>query len=296
VSTSELNFRYSKYSRDARRIGNRLLYLTRAYEGVVLEPDQGVFMLAVAALVARARHLLRSIYVAADRGDALAAAILTRALTESVLLLAWLNKDPEVGELVWMLDDIRTGLSHHKEVAEEERRQRSRQRRAGEPVEPVPQGRSLGLLGRADVRQRRKIKAETTARLERLPDHATRLSRMRVTRVDRIPSFAERAQVVDAPWIYSLAYRFDSNAAAHPTPLALSRFLEQRPEGIEIRSAAGGAFSDPYLVSARLFGAVLDLASERVDQGVLVDDGVEDEINALNEMAAEIQAASAPGV
>src|SRR5437899_11969847 len=109
-TTPDLNFRYSEHSRAARECGKRLLELTRPYDDLVVERGLGPFPLAVLALVARARHLLRSANAAADRGDPLGAAILTRSLTESVLLLGWLNKDPEVGAAVWMLDDIRLTL------------------------------------------------------------------------------------------------------------------------------------------------------------------------------------------
>src|SRR5262249_23048835 len=218
----------SDQSRAARECGSRLLDLTSSYGNLVVTRGLGAFALAVLALVARARHLLRSAYRAADRGDPLGAAILTRALTESVLLLAWLNKDREIGESVWMLDDIRQALSHHKEVADEERRQRRRAQRAGQSVEPLAPGQSLGLLSRSAVRERKRLQAETEERLKELPRGDRRLRSMRVQRISRLPSFSDLAKVADMPWVYSLAYRFDSNAAAHPTPLSLSRFLEER--------------------------------------------------------------------
>jgi hypothetical protein len=293
LSTLDLNFRYSEHSRASRECGKRLLELTPSYDDLVVERRLGVFTLAVLALVARARHLLQGAYAAADRGDPLAAAILTRGLTESVLLLAWLNKDPELGEAVWMLDDIRTTLSHHKEVADEERRQRRRARRAGQDVESVAPGRSLGLLNRAAVRLRRRLQAETTERMRNLPRQASRLRRLKVSRTSHLPSFADRAKVADMPWVYSLAYRFDSNAAAHPMPLSLGRFLEDRPEGIEIRPTPGGSFPDPYYVPARLFAALLALAGERVDQSQLIRPGLDEVVARLDELSASIQASDA---
>lgn len=289
----DLNFRYSEHSRAARECGQRLLEMTRAYDDLVVERGLGVFTFAVLALVARSRHLLRGAYTAADRGDPLAAAILSRGLTESVLLLGWLNKDPEVGEAVWMLDDIRTTLSHHKEVADEERRQRRRARRAGEAVPPIAPGRSLGLLDRAAVRLRRRLEAETRRRLTSLPRRASRLRRMKVSRLSRLPSFADRAKVAEMPWVYSLAYRFDSNAAAHPSPLSLSRFLEERLEGIEIRATPGGSFADPYYVPARLFAALLELAGQRVDLSDLLSPGLGDVVARLDEMSESIRASYA---
>jgi hypothetical protein len=40
--------------------------------------------------------------------------------------------------------------------------------------------------------------------------------------------------------IYSLTYRFDSNSAAHPNPLALEQFLEPRNGDIVIRDTPRG--------------------------------------------------------
>jgi hypothetical protein len=118
---------------------------------------------------------------------------------------------------------------------------------------------------------------------------------MKVSQISHMPSFAKRAKVAGMPWVYSFAYRFDSNAAAHPSPLALGRFLDERPEGIEVRSSPGGAFPDPYYVPARLFAALLQLAGERVDQSELIQPGLEDVVSCLEEMSADIQSSNAGG-
>ena len=155
-----INFRYSAISRDARAVGVQLLELTRGYENLLVAPGVGVATLAVLTLVARARNLLRVTHYLADTGDGAAAALPVRAITESVLTLGWFKQDPELAEAVWMLDEIRTRLSHHDEVAREERRQRARARRAGEPVERLAPGQSLGLLSRAKVHEYRKLQAK----------------------------------------------------------------------------------------------------------------------------------------
>jgi hypothetical protein len=125
-----------------------------------------------------------------------------------------------------------------------------------------------------------------------LPRRASRLRWMQVSRVSEVPSFAKRAKVAGMPWVYSLAYRFDSNAAAHPTPLAVGRFLEERGEGVEIRSSAGGSFPDPYYVPARLFAALLELAGERVDQSELIRSGLEVVVSRLDEISARLRASN----
>src|SRR5207253_3711103 len=91
-------------------------------------------------------------------------------------------------------------------------------------------GPSLDLLTRAKVREFRQRKHEVRRRLRRLPRVARRKNSLRVERIAKMPSFADRAKVAGMPWVYSFGYRFDSNAAAHPTPLTIEQFLEERPD------------------------------------------------------------------
>lgn len=84
-----------------------------------------------------------------------------------------------------------------------------------------------------------------------------------------MPGFRVRADVGGASDIYSLTYRFDSNSAAHPNPLALEQFLEARPDGIVIRAMPSAPRPDPYVVGAVLLATLLDLAGERLDQDEL---------------------------
>lgn len=60
-------------------------------------------------VVARARNLLRVVHRLADSGDAAAAALPVRAITESVLTLGWFDRDPELAEAVsTFIQDIYT--------------------------------------------------------------------------------------------------------------------------------------------------------------------------------------------
>jgi hypothetical protein len=106
-------------------------------------------------------------FTTADVGDVLGSALASRAINESVLTLGWLSKDPELAELVWVLDEIRSRLSHHRGAQAEERRQRRRAKRKGEKVPRVPPGMSLGILDRKTVRYLKKTEAETKARRRR---------------------------------------------------------------------------------------------------------------------------------
>lgn len=202
------------------------------------------------------------------RGD-LAAAILMRAITESVFTLAWVNKDPELAGIVWMLDEIRARLNQHKEIARLERNARRRARRRGEIVPPLQPGQSNGLLTRASVRALKRKRDETRRRAQRLPRYRARLKRLKVDQLTRMPPFEARAEVGGAEMIYSLTYRFDSNSAAHPSPLALEQFLEPRNGDILIRATPRGQRPDPYAVGSALFLAVVELAGERVDHTAL---------------------------
>jgi hypothetical protein len=263
------NFRYSSASADGRRHGLKLLELTRGYENLRVPRELGVTDTAVLALVARARHLLRRAYDVADRGDAMAAAILMRGITESVFTLAWLNVDPELAGIVWMLDEIRTRLNQHEEVAQLERNRRRRARRHGEAVVPLEPGQSHGTLSRACVRELRRRRERIRARAHGLPRYHARLKRLKVEQLARMPSFERRAEVGGGDMIYSLTYRFDSNSAAHPNPLALEQFLDRHNGDIVIRATPKGPRPDPYVVGAALLLAVVDLAGERVDHSTL---------------------------
>ncbi|MFL5961673.1 MAG: DUF5677 domain-containing protein [Gaiellaceae bacterium] len=161
---------------------------------------------AVLAVVARARRLLKRAIAVADAGDDLSAAILMRGITESVFTLAWVNKDPELAGIVWILDEIRTRLNQHKEVARLERNTRRRSRRRGEAAPPVPVGQSHGLLTRASVRALKRALAGARARAQRLPRYRVRLKRLKVDQITRMPPFEARADVGGAEMIYSLTY------------------------------------------------------------------------------------------
>jgi Family of unknown function (DUF5677) len=274
-------FGYSTASANGRRLGRELLDVTRGYENLVVPRGLGPTDTATLALVARARHLLQRAYEVADAGDDLAAAILMRSITESVFTLAWVNKDPELAGIVWMLDEIRTRLNQHKEVARLERNALRRARRRGEAVAALPAGQSHGLLTRTKVRELRRLRDETRARAQRLPRYRARLNKLKVDQLARMPSFEKRADVGDAEMIYSLTYRFDSNSAAHPNPLALEQFLEGRNADIVIRATPSGARPDPYVVGAVLLLALVELAGERVDHSAMASE--------LARISAELQ-------
>ena len=282
-----MNTHYSAQSRRAKECGVELLALTQGIEDLPVPAGLGVRPLAVLGLIARARHLLKTVHTTADVGDVLGSALASRAINESVLTLGWLSTDPEMAELVWMLDEIRSRLSHHRDAQAEERRQRRRAKRKGKKVPPVLPGKSLGILDRKMVRYLKKTEAETKARTEKMKKRARRLKRLKVKRINRMPGFGDRAAVAGLSWAYHYAYRYDSNAVAHPSPLAVERFLDVRHDGIHVLGEPRGSVPDPYVVSARLFAALLELAGHHVDISEL-EPGLTEIHAKLEDLAAEV--------
>ena len=210
-------FRFSDRSERARACGEALLELTAGYEDLIVPADVARRSLAVVGIAARGRHLLKTAYLNADAGDVLGSALAIRALTESVLTQAWFNKDLELAELIWTLDEIRNRLSQHKEVADDERRERRRSRYRGDVVEPLPAGQSFGILDRHTVRHLKQLQTATRRQAGELRQRQRRLERLKVRKGYKMPGFRERAQVAGLLPVYSIAYRFDSNATAHRT-------------------------------------------------------------------------------
>jgi hypothetical protein len=193
-------------------------------------------------------------------------AILMRGITESVFTISWLNKDPYLATSVWWLDEIRSRLHQHREVARLERNARRRAQRRGDPVPPLTAGQSLGLLRRENVRRLQRLRKQTLEIVNAAPRRRERLKALKVDRVEHMPTFAKRASVAGVEMIYALSYRFDSNSAAHPNPLALEQFVSDAPEGgILINEAPSDLRPDPYVTGAWLLLALVDLAGERID-------------------------------
>lgn len=281
MAETVLNFRYTRNSRAARHLGNRLLELTSGYEHIRLQHDAEIPLLIEIGLVSRARHMVRATHLAADRGDDFTATLSLRALNESAMTLAWLMLDRELGSLLMRIDEVRTRLSHHQEFAKVERNKRRATRRRGDHVDPVAPGGSLGLLDRGSVRDFRKLEADLRDEARTLPKFNARMTTLGAESLNRVPSFKARAYRSGNPWLYTAAYRFDSNSAAHPTLLGLQQFVHVIGGEFVIRDSPIGPRPDPYDGAAILFGAVAQLAS-RCEGHPLIDkeelDRVETEV------------------
>ncbi len=73
-------------------------------------------------------------------------------------------------------------------------------------------------------------------------------------RPKRYPSLEERARLIGEQLAYDLAYRYDSQSAAHPTAYAIEQLFEDRDVhgGIAILPSPSEArgYADPYAVAA----------------------------------------------
>jgi hypothetical protein len=268
--------RYTATSDEARALGLELLRLSAIYDGPTLPHGYGAERMAVVAAVVRARRLMISATALADRGDALEAALLTRSILEIAFTLGWLKKDPELGVLIWMLDEERSTLSQHEQYSKEERKRRRAARRAGEHVPAVAASKTIGLLDRSTLYHRRKSERELDARIRALPRLKRRLRRLRpqtykpgrpvkTKLINRLPGFDERAAVAGLFDLYALIYRFESRAAVHPNLLSVEQFLEAREEGVVVHAEPQRRRLDPYAIGAAVLGLVLEFASEQLD-------------------------------
>ena len=260
---------YSESSDEARAIVDELLELSRGYEALEVPTGLGVPTLGAVGLVARGRHLAKIAERLADDNEPMASAVITRAVVECVLMLAWLHLDSELAGDVWMLDEIRTRLSHHDEVMQLGRRQRARARQHGELVRALAPGESLGLLARANVRDLRRTQERLLAEIQTLPRLAARKRRLKLSSFKRVPSWKDVAHASGQEMLYTIAYRFDSNSATHATALAVEQFIESRGELIVVHAEPQGPRPDAYVVLAVMLVLLLEYAGRFADQSAL---------------------------
>jgi hypothetical protein len=159
--------------------------------------------------------------------------ILVRTLLEYRITLGWLILDPELHFLQWARDDLKSRLRVDREVRE-----------LGEEV----------MSDKA-----REAYEEAIVLVEaKLGD-----------RSQRYPSLKERAQATGEELAYSLAYRFDSQTAAHPSAFAAEQLFEDRPEhgGVAVLSdpAKTHGYVDPYAVAAFTLLDMLEAVREGLE-------------------------------
>jgi hypothetical protein len=89
-------------------------------------------------------------------------------------------------------------------------------------------------------------------------------------RAPRYPSLREQAEAVGLGFSYSLAYRFDSQSAAHPSAMAIEQLFEDRPDlgGIQLlpEPPAERGYADPYGVGAFILYEALNSAAAQIPE------------------------------
>lgn len=260
-------FSYSHASADARLIGERLLAASAAFEN---HRGNGYAEVGTAALVVRSRRLLRAAYTLADDEHGLEAAHLLRAMTEAAITLRWLVLDSELNFLRWVIEGTKRVLSHDDGLRSLERQRRTE---AGLPA-ATEADEPLGLLLPA-VRRERYEPALAARRAElaalddlegRLESRGARDQRTPERRAERLPSLEQRAKLSGLVYAYEIAYRWDSNAAAHASSLAVEQLLEPDEEtpGAVVAAAPTRAFPDPYAAGALFLALTLETAGEQI--------------------------------
>ncbi len=275
---------YTPTSEAAKAVGLELLRVSEIYEDPVLPLGYGAHRMAVVTAVVRARRLFRAGYALSDAGNGLEAALLFRAVFETALVLGWLRVDPELGFLIWMLDDRRSTLRDHEDVRRSMRNERASLRRRGLPVPPVEGGMTLGLLTQSNLRLYRRTAADLERQIRALPRVHLRLKRLRpmsypnATRpiksglIDRLPGWGELAKVARLEGVFHLVYGFESRSAVHLYPLGLEQFLEAGGAGVVVHAEPLAHRPDPYPVGAAVFALALEQASEQLPDFDLQDE------------------------
>jgi hypothetical protein len=217
----------------ARECGLELLELSGIYERGVVRYEAGHETLAIAGLVGRQRRLLRAAYLLADVGQRLEASIMLRAMLEFLIRQKWLELDPGLHYVLWAIDDLNARLRIDREVREQEPEAHEE---AIEIIEP-------------------EMREQYERQLDRMRRELDQLQqRLGLDRPPSYPNLSEQAIAVGLGFSYSLAYRFDSQSAAHPSAMAIEQLLEDRPNlgGIRLlpEPPPERGYADPYGVGA----------------------------------------------
>jgi hypothetical protein len=231
----------------ARECGLRLLELSTIYERGVVRHEAGPATLAIVGLVARQRRLLRGGYLLADSGQRLEASILLRTMLEFLIRQLWLQSDPPLNYVLWALDDLRARLRIDREVRGQA---------------PEAHGEALAVLEPEMREEYERSLEEMHSELDRLRE------RLGLERVPAYPNLREQAEAVGLGFSYSLAYRFDSLGAAHPSAMAVEQLFEPHPEGVRVlpEPPPERGYADPYGVGAFILRDALAHAAEQVPE------------------------------
>lgn len=227
----------SEEEAQARSLGLALLDASRIYEDFVIPSSEGLLRRrrfpphrrAIIGLVGRQRRFLRAAYTLADAGQALEAVGPLRSMLEFLVCQRWLAHDPDRNWQIWMADD---------HTARDLWRERLRQRA------PALHDAVAAAL---TSEQRKEARAVSAGRAQLAAEMGDR-------RPDDRRSLEQRAAQVGLSFVYDVLYRYASNAATHPTLLAVDLLLEKHPRGLLLRGEPTAQFAP---LPVYLYGAML---------------------------------------
>lgn len=232
----------------ARSIGLALLAASEVYEDFLVPRTEGAIRRkpvarhksAVAALVGRQRRFLRAAYLLADADMDLEAIGPIRSMFEFHVTQLWLALDPDLNWMLWMERDHVTRDTWRAGVAEHA---------------PTLHAAALAALTpkqQAEAKEITEVRKQINVRL--------------AGRKAMVPSLRERAQAVDLAHWYDLLYRYESNAAMHPTLLATDLLFESTTRGLRLHGEPTQQFVrlPVYLQGAHLLHMALQDCGEQI--------------------------------
>jgi hypothetical protein len=259
----------------ARACGLRLLDLSGIYERGVVRYEAGHETLAIAGLVARQRRLLRAAYLLADSDQRLEASIMLRAMLEFLIRQKWLELSPGLHYVLWAIDDLNARLRIDREIREQD---------------PGAHEGAIEIMQPEIRDQYERELARMRAEFEQLQE------RLGLDRAPRYPNLREQATAVGLGFSYSLAYRFDSQSAAHPSAMAIEQLFEDRPDlgGIRLlpEPPPERGYADPYGVGAFILRDALASAAALVPELQLA--GFDEVAAQLDELHPQVDEQAAP--
>jgi hypothetical protein len=255
----------------ARVCAVELLERSQVYDDVTVPAATSRDWLVAVALTARQRRHMQAVITLADRDLSIEAEIIVRTMFEFYVRQKWLLLDPPLHRLLWLRDEISRRFTIDREVREWADTN-------DETVEILrPDRRELFERQRAEIDEQLDV-IVAERELEERPSY---------------PSLLQQADATGDIIDYSLAYRIDSQSAAHPSAMALQNLMIELPEGaIQVRAEpAPGKRLNVYAAGAiRLHGA-LTMTGVLIPQ--LRIDGLEEILATLVQIGAQTRDAAA---
>jgi hypothetical protein len=248
-----------------RGCGFELLELSGIYDGAFFPDGAGPEARSIAGLVARQRRLLRAAYTLRDNDLRLEAQIIHRTMLEFSIRQRWLQLDAQLNYLLWAIDDVEERFRLHRQVREQAQQQ---------------EGQAFDVMAPQTITSLECFLEELRAKLAEIQQERG---------LERAPSYPDskrQADVVGLGLAYALAYRFDSQTAAHPSVFAATELFREQSGGLELvdgPDGEAGVFVDTYGVCAFILYDALDHAGEQV--GDLRLEGLDDVGRRLVELA-----------